>query len=134
MEAEYVVVITSLKQLIPFKRLVGYVWNAVGLKQDKFISINTAVWEDNQGCKILATLEPPRMIPRSKHYAINTIGFVPNLNPITLLSKVLILLNNWPICSLKVYIVFYLKLAALNLWVGSLLNISCDFISWKMVR
>ena len=57
MEAEYIALRTSLKQLIPFKRLVQSVWNTVGFKQDTLISINTIGWEHNQGCKILANLK-----------------------------------------------------------------------------
>ena len=81
MEAEYIALSTSLKQRILFKRLVESVWDYVGLKQDTLISINTIVWEDNQGCKILATLEPPRMTPRSKHYAIKYHWFRTQLEP-----------------------------------------------------
>ena len=81
MEAEYIALSMSLKQLIPFKCLVESIWDDVGLKQDKLISINTTVWEDNQGCKMLATLEPPRMTPRSKHYAIKYHWFRTQLEP-----------------------------------------------------
>ena len=81
MEAEYIALSTSLKQLIPFKRLVDSVWQAVGLTKEKNITLNTTVWEDNQGCLILANLEPPRMTPRSKHYAIKYHSFRTQLKP-----------------------------------------------------
>ena len=81
MEAEYIALSTSLKQLIPFKRLVDSVWQAVGLTKEKHITLNTTVWEDNQGCLILANLEPPRMTPRSKHYAITYHWFRTKLKP-----------------------------------------------------
>ena len=43
----------------------------------------TNVWEDNEGCLKLAKLEPPRMMPRSKHHALKYHWFrsqiVPNM-------------------------------------------------------
>ena len=69
MEAEYIALSTTLCDLIPLKRLIKVVTTAVGLNDSATI-IKTTVWEDNQGCVILANLEPPRMTPRSKHYAI----------------------------------------------------------------
>ena len=70
MEAECIALSTSLNQLIPLKRLVESVWNAVRLDINELITIKATLWEDNQGCTILANMEPPRMTPRSKHYAI----------------------------------------------------------------
>ena len=43
MEAEYISFSTSLKQLIPFKRLVDSVWKTVGLTKEKHITLNTTV-------------------------------------------------------------------------------------------
>ena len=34
------------------------------------VLIKTTVWEDNNGALKLATLEPGRITPRSKHYAV----------------------------------------------------------------
>ena len=47
----------------------------------------TNVWEDNKGCLKLAKLEPPRMMPRSKYYALKYHWFRSQLVPnnITLL-------------------------------------------------
>ena len=69
MKAKYIALITALRDLIPLNRLVKVVTTVVGLN-DSDTTIKTTVWEDNQGCVILANLEPPRMTPRSKHYAI----------------------------------------------------------------
>ena len=87
MEAEYIALSTSLKQLIPFKRLVKSVWNTDGLKQDKIISINTTVWEDNQGCKILANLKSQRITPRSEYYVIKYHWFRTQLEPNNIVIK-----------------------------------------------
>ena len=81
MVAEYIALNTSLNQLIPLKRLVESVWNAVGLDINKLVTIKSTVWEDNQGCSILANMEPPRMTPRSKHYAIKYHWFRTQLKP-----------------------------------------------------
>ena len=70
MEAEYIALSTYLKKLIPLNCLVESVWNAVRLDINELITIKANLWEDNQGCTILANMEPPRMTPRSKHYAI----------------------------------------------------------------
>ena len=44
MVAEYIALSTSLNQLIPLKRLVESVWNAVGLDINKLITIKSTVW------------------------------------------------------------------------------------------
>ena len=69
MEAEYIALRTAMKDFIPFQRLVKAVWKAVDLDDNTVSTIRAIVWEDNQGCTILANLKPPRMTPRSKHYA-----------------------------------------------------------------
>ena len=81
MDAEYIILSTVLKYLIPFQRLVKAVWNAVGLDDNTASTIRTTVWEYNQGCAILANLEPPRMTPRSKHYALKYHWFRTQLKP-----------------------------------------------------
>ena len=70
MEAEYIALSTALKSLIPLKRLVKAISLAVGLDTQKVSNIKTKVHKDNQGCAILAKLEPLRMTPRSKQYAL----------------------------------------------------------------
>ena len=66
MEVEYIALSTVLKSLIPLKCLVKAISLAVGLDPQKISNIKTKVHEDNQGCAILANLEPLRMTPRSK--------------------------------------------------------------------
>ena len=53
----------------------------MGLTKEKHITLNTTVWEDNQGCLILDNLEPPRMTPRSKYYVIKYHWFRTQLKP-----------------------------------------------------
>ena len=81
MEAEYIALSIALKSLIPLKRLVKAISLAVGLDTQKVSNIKTKVHEDNQGCAILAKLEPLRMTPRSKHYALKYHWFRSELKP-----------------------------------------------------
>jgi len=39
------------------------------------------VWEDNEGCLILANMKPPQLTPRSKHYAVKYHWFKEQLVP-----------------------------------------------------
>jgi hypothetical protein len=70
MEAEYVALSTACKDLIPIIALVKELRRAVGLPEEVTTNLHTKVHEDNVGALTLAKLEPARMTPRSKHYAI----------------------------------------------------------------
>ena len=70
MEAEYVALSTAMKDLIPLQRIVKAVAEGIRIDSDIRASIKSHVWEDNAGALTLARLEPPRITPRSKHYAI----------------------------------------------------------------
>jgi Reverse transcriptase (RNA-dependent DNA polymerase) len=81
MEAEYLALSSTMRELIPFKELVTAVGNAVGFTSNEITTIRTTVWEDNVGAWTLANLEPGRSTPRSKHYAIRTHWFRGKLKP-----------------------------------------------------
>lgn len=70
MEAEYVALSTACKDLIPLIALVKELRLAVGLPPSVSTNLHCKVHEDNVGALTLANLEPQRMTPRSKHYAI----------------------------------------------------------------
>ena len=70
MEAEYVALSTACKDLIPMISLVKALRRAVGLPPCVETNLYCKVHEDNVGALTLANLEPQRMTPRSKHYAI----------------------------------------------------------------
>jgi hypothetical protein len=70
MEAEYNALSMAMKDLLPLKRLIETVSEAVGLSLQGVIHMRTTVWEDNTGALTLANLEPGRMTPRSKHYGV----------------------------------------------------------------
>uniref|UniRef100_A0A7S4IN60 Reverse transcriptase Ty1/copia-type domain-containing protein n=1 Tax=Odontella aurita TaxID=265563 RepID=A0A7S4IN60_9STRA len=81
MEAEYIALSTAMKDIIPLQLLVHEAAVGVDLREEILVSINTRVWEDNQGCLKLARLPPPRMTPRSKHYALKYHWFRAHLRP-----------------------------------------------------
>jgi hypothetical protein len=70
MEAEYVALSTACKELLPLVALIRELSSAVGLDASFFSNIHCKVHEDNVGALTLGRLEPCRMTPRSKHYAI----------------------------------------------------------------
>ena len=53
----------------------------VGIDNNFLTQFKTTVWEDNNGCLILANMEPGRNTPRSKHYAIKQHWFRSHLEP-----------------------------------------------------
>jgi hypothetical protein len=69
MEAEYVALSTAMRTLIPLRRKLAEMCKALNLHVDKKSLLST-VWEDNQAAQSLATADPPRLTPRSKHLAI----------------------------------------------------------------
>jgi hypothetical protein len=81
MEAEYNALSLSMRDVLPFKRLANAVAQSVGLTEDQLTLFRTTVWEDNNGALTLANMEPGRMTPRSKHYAIKYHWFRSHLKP-----------------------------------------------------
>jgi hypothetical protein len=77
MEAEYTALSSSMKELLPFLNLVQAVANVVGLDDN----IEKIIHEDNNGALTLANLEPGRVTPRSKFYAIKLHWFRSKLEP-----------------------------------------------------
>jgi hypothetical protein len=69
MEAEYVALSTAMRTLLPLRRKLTAMCKALKLKVDQKSLLST-VWEDNQAAQNLATADPPRLTPRSKHLAI----------------------------------------------------------------
>jgi len=75
MEAEYNALSSAMRDLLPMRTVVSTVAKAVGIDEQVLASFRTTVHEDNMGCMTLANLEPGRITPRSKHYAIRTHWF-----------------------------------------------------------
>ena len=70
MEAEYVALSTSCKDLFPIVDLIRAICSAVGLEMAAVANMHIKIHEDNVGALTPASLEPQRRTPRSKHYAI----------------------------------------------------------------
>jgi hypothetical protein len=81
MEAEYNALSFAMCSTLPFKALVHSVTQGIGLESDNVASFRTTVWEDNAGALQLANMEPGRITPRSKHYAIKYHWFRSHLKP-----------------------------------------------------
>ena len=71
----------AMKSVIPLQTLVCVVARGAGLPEERVTTFETTVWEDNAGALTLAKLEPGRMTPRSKHYAIKYHWFREHLKP-----------------------------------------------------
>ena len=67
MEAEYIAMSTSMRELIPMRALVAEVLHAVRLENRYDTTIHSTVYEDNNAALIYATA--PRMSSRTKHIA-----------------------------------------------------------------
>ena len=70
MQAEYVALSSSMRDLLPFKALMVEIATCMGMHHEDIAKIKTKVWEDNSGALTLANLEPGRTTSRSKHFAI----------------------------------------------------------------
>jgi hypothetical protein len=81
MEAEYVALSTSCKDLFPLLDLIRELASACGLPVKKNTNLHVKVHEDNVGALTLGRLEPRRMTPRSKHYAIKYHWFREQIGP-----------------------------------------------------
>ena len=89
MEVDYIAMSTTMRELIPLKRLIIAVSKAVGVKEKDTVDMLKNFWEDNEGYLKLAKLEHPRMMHRSKHYDLKYYWFRYQLVPnnITLLKN-----------------------------------------------
>ena len=69
MEAEYIALSTAMRAFIPIRHVLQELVTTFNLPVDKESLIST-VFEDNQPALTLATQDPPRLTPRSKHIAV----------------------------------------------------------------
>eukprot|EP00956_Cyclotella_meneghiniana_P042912 scaffold249352_cov26-Cyclotella_meneghiniana.AAC.1 len=81
MEAEYVALSQSCKDLFPLLDQIRELASAVGLSVKDTSSMHIKIHEDNVGALTLGKLEPKRMTPRSKHYAIKYHWFREQIGP-----------------------------------------------------
>lgn len=69
MEAEYIALSTAMRAFIPLRHVLDELVQSFKLPVDKDSVVST-VFEDNQPALALATQDPPRLTPRSKHIAV----------------------------------------------------------------
>ena len=82
MESEFQALSTGMRDLLPIRYLMLEFCEQLKLAEMDVAQVcKTTVHEDNQGCLKLATLEPGRMTPRSKFYAVKYHWFRSKLHP-----------------------------------------------------
>jgi len=70
MEAEYVALSTSCRDLFPLIDITNKLCNALKVKMQPDTQMHIKIHKDNIGALTLGKLEPRQMTPQSKHYAI----------------------------------------------------------------
>ena len=70
MEAEYIAMSVSMKDLVPLHCTVKTIIEAVDLDPKVQYILKSKIWGDDARALILVKLEPPRIALRSKHYAL----------------------------------------------------------------
>ena len=70
-----------MRLVLPLLELHKAIGLSLGIQSEVITKFQTTVWEDNNGCLILANLEPGRQTPRSKHHAIKQHWFRSHLRP-----------------------------------------------------
>lgn len=80
MESEYIALSTAMRSLLPLKEILFSMAAALNIEINENSQISK-VWEDNHAAEILATTNPPRLTPRSKHIAIRYHWFREQLKP-----------------------------------------------------
>ncbi len=73
MEADYVALSTSCRDLFPLIDITNEICSTIRVEiiLHRRADLPIKIHEDNVGALALGKLEPQRMTPRSKHYAIN---------------------------------------------------------------
>ena len=81
MEAEYIALSTACRSLLPVADLLKELGGCLGLPVGPSSHLHIGIHEDNAGCLILGKMEPRRMTPRSKHYAVKYHWFRSQIGP-----------------------------------------------------
>ena len=78
--AEYIGLSSAMRDIIPLRNTLTVLADALGLPDDYATTFKTTIWEDNDGCRTIANLEPGRFTPASKWYDISLHWFRSHLN------------------------------------------------------
>lgn len=81
MEAEYIALSTACRDLFPLMDKLVEIAACLDLPFTPGSNMHVRVHEDNAGALVLGKLEPRRMTPRSKHYAVKYHWFREHLGP-----------------------------------------------------
>jgi hypothetical protein len=81
MEAEYVALNTSCRDLFPLIELTNELCAALQVKMHTETQMHIKIHQDNVGALTLGKLEPRRMTPRSKYYAVKYHWFREHIGP-----------------------------------------------------
>lgn len=81
MESEYIALSTACRDLFPIVDIAGEIGTWLGLELSKSSNMHVRVHEDNVGALTLGKLEPRRVTPRSKHYAVKYHWFRSEIGP-----------------------------------------------------
>ncbi len=81
MEAEYVSLSTSCRDLFPMTDLTKEICSSLSLPLNNMINMHVKIHEDNFGTLILGKLKPRRMTPPSKHYTVKYHWFCKHIGP-----------------------------------------------------
>jgi hypothetical protein len=81
MEAEYVALSTSCKDLFPIIDITKEICTVLEVHLHDITNMHIKIYEDNAGALTLGCLEPRRMTPRSKHYAVKYHWFGTQIGP-----------------------------------------------------
>ena len=87
MQAEYIALSMSLRDLIPFQHLLRSLIDELNRSDQKLTTIRKTVWEDNVGALNLANMEPGRTTTRSKHFCVKYHWFREKLGPLNIQVK-----------------------------------------------
>ena len=86
--AEYIGLSRAMRDVIPLRNTLTTVAKALGLPDDYPTTFQTRIWEDNDGCRTIANLEPGRFTPASKWYDINLHWFRSHLNERVVVKRI----------------------------------------------
>jgi hypothetical protein len=81
MEAEYVALSTSCRDLFPLIDITKELCETIKVDMNTDTKMHIKIHEDNVGALTLGKLEPRRMTPRSKHYAVKYHWFREHIGP-----------------------------------------------------
>ena len=88
MMAEYYALSIAMREVLPLRDLVQTVARGLNLDDKVKTDFRVTIWEDNNGCLTLASLDPGQNTPRSKFYDSKVHWFRSHLSDLITVKKV----------------------------------------------